>query len=114
MLQGKNIALKVIDNVSNTNKLVKKLQSSLKAFIFVSTVPVLHTIRTALGSFFFTTMPNKPARNVIEQLHLLKKRGMTVENKDQAIHFLSNISYYRLKGYWWDMQTIIYLRIAGS
>lgn len=50
-------------------------------------------------------MSNKPARSVVEQLQLLKDRGMTVENKDQAIHFLNNISYYRLKGYWWDMQT---------
>jgi abortive infection bacteriophage resistance protein len=50
-------------------------------------------------------MSNKPARVVIEQLQLLKDRGMTVENENQAIHFLSNISYYRLKGYWWDMQT---------
>lgn len=49
-------------------------------------------------------MSKKPARSIIEQLQLLKDRGMTIENEDQAIHFLSNISYYRLKGYWWDMQ----------
>lgn len=50
-------------------------------------------------------MANKPARSVEEQLQLLKDRGMTIHNEDQAIHFLKNISYYRLKGYWWDMQT---------
>jgi abortive infection bacteriophage resistance protein len=50
-------------------------------------------------------MSNKPARSVIAQLQLLKDRGMTVENENQAIHFLNNISYYRLKGYWWDMQS---------
>lgn len=30
---------------------------------------------------------------------------MQFRNETQAPHFLENISYYRLKGYWWDMQT---------
>lgn len=30
---------------------------------------------------------------------------MQFRDENQAIHFLSNISYYRLKGYWWDMQS---------
>lgn len=30
---------------------------------------------------------------------------MQFKDEHQAIHFLSNISYYRLKGYWWDMQS---------
>ncbi len=29
---------------------------------------------------------------------------MVFKNENTAAHFLSNISYYRLKGYWWDMQ----------
>jgi len=29
---------------------------------------------------------------------------MLFRDEKQASHFLGNISYYRLKGYWWDMQ----------
>ena len=74
-------------------------------FIFASTVPVMHTVRSALGSFFFRPMSNKLPRGLDEQLQLLIERGMTVNDKDSARHFLQNISYYRLKGYWWDMQS---------
>lgn len=49
-------------------------------------------------------MPNKPALNVHKQLDLLKSRGMIFRNENESLHFLKNISYYRLKGYWWDMQ----------
>ena len=49
-------------------------------------------------------MPNKPPRNITDQLQLLKERGMLFQNETEAIHYLQNISYYRLKGYWWDMQ----------
>jgi abortive infection bacteriophage resistance protein len=49
-------------------------------------------------------MPNKPARKINEQISLLKQRGMLFHNELQAFQFLKNISYYRLKGYWWDMQ----------
>lgn len=72
---------------------------------FVVTVPELHTIRTALGSFFFIlmTLP-KPAFSIVEQIELLKNRGMLFNSETAAHHYLKNISYYRLKGYWWDMQ----------
>jgi len=49
-------------------------------------------------------MPNKPARNIADQIQLLKDRGMLFRDETLAQHFLENISYYRLKGYWWDMQ----------
>jgi abortive infection bacteriophage resistance protein len=62
----------------------------------------LHTIRTAIGSFFF--MANKPAYTVADQIALLKQRGMLFNNEADGPHFLLNISYYPLKGYWWDMQ----------
>ncbi len=65
---------------------------------------MLHTIRTALGSFFYIVMANKPARNINDQIQLLKSRGMKFHNEEEALHYLKNISYYRLKGYWWDMQ----------
>jgi abortive infection bacteriophage resistance protein len=52
-------------------------------------------------------MPNKPAYTIAAQIELLKSRGMLFKNEADAHHFLSNISYYRLKGYWWDMQNDI-------
>ena len=50
-------------------------------------------------------MSNKPAYAIADQLILLKQRGMLFKNEANAPHFLQNISYYRLKGYWWDMQS---------
>lgn len=47
---------------------------------------------------------NKPSLNIADQIALLKSRGMLFRNETDAVHFLKNISYYRLKGYWWDMQ----------
>ncbi len=49
-------------------------------------------------------MINKPAYNVIDQTNLLKSRGMLFRDEVRAASILKNISYYRLKGYWWDMQ----------
>ena len=49
-------------------------------------------------------MVNKRARTIEEQIQLLKDRGMIFRDEKQAFHDLQNISYYRLKGYWWDMQ----------
>lgn len=51
-------------------------------------------------------MANKPAFTIADQIALLKQRGMLFRNEANAPHFLENISYYRLKGYWWrDMQS---------
>jgi len=58
-----------------------------------------------MGHFFYMYMASKPARTIAEQLQLLKDRGMLIRNEKATLHFLSNISYYRLKGYWWDMQS---------
>ena len=49
-------------------------------------------------------MVNKPAYTIDQQIALLKSRGMLFRNESQAAQYLSNISYYRIKGYWWDMQ----------
>ena len=35
----------------------------------------------------------------------MKHRGLIINNEDLAFHVLTNISYYRLAGYWWPMQT---------
>ena len=50
-------------------------------------------------------MANKLPKTVEEQTNLLLERGMLFKNIDNAPHFLKNISYYRLKGYWWEMQS---------
>jgi abortive infection bacteriophage resistance protein len=50
-------------------------------------------------------MPNKDPKTISEQIQLLKYRGMLFHQEEMAPHFLQNISYYRLKGYWWEMQS---------
>lgn len=49
-------------------------------------------------------MANKVPRSIVDQITLLKQRGMCFKEEQSAQEFLKNISYYRLKGYWWDMQ----------
>lgn len=46
----------------------------------------------------------KHPKTIQEQIELLKSRNMAFKEEANAHHFLSNISYYRLKGYWWEMQ----------
>jgi abortive infection bacteriophage resistance protein len=50
-------------------------------------------------------MANKTPYSIAHQISLLKQRGMLFRDESSAHHFLANISYYRLKGYWWDMQS---------
>ncbi|SFH35349.1 Abi family protein [Pedobacter insulae] len=49
-------------------------------------------------------MYNKTAFTIDEQIVQLKNRGLLILKSDNAEHFLSHISYYRLAGYWWPMQ----------
>ena len=53
---------------------------------------------------FYNGMANKKSRSIEEQIELLKQRGMIVGDEAFAARHLAHISYYRLKGYWWDMQ----------
>lgn len=46
----------------------------------------------------------KPSKSIQEQITLLQSRDMLFRNINAAPHFLNNISYYRLKGYWWEFQ----------
>lgn len=46
----------------------------------------------------------KPAITIQDQIQLLQARNMSFRDVANAPHFLANISYYRLKGYWWEMQ----------
>jgi len=50
-------------------------------------------------------MANKDSRTIAEQIALLKSRGMLIKDEQKATFYLNHISYYHLKGYWWDMQT---------
>jgi abortive infection bacteriophage resistance protein len=47
---------------------------------------------------------NKPAFAISDQIALLKSRGMLFRDEIKAHNLLKKISYYRLKGYWWDVQ----------
>lgn len=46
----------------------------------------------------------KEPKTIQEQINLLQSRGMLFKDIAAAEHFLINISYYRLEGYWWEMQ----------
>jgi abortive infection bacteriophage resistance protein len=39
-----------------------------------------------------------------EQIRKLKSRGLIITDEHFAGHYLKNVSYYRLAGYWWPMQ----------
>ncbi len=48
---------------------------------------------------------DKRALNIAEQLDLLQSRGLIISNPVKASQYLYNISYYRLAGYWWPLQS---------
>ncbi|EQC93922.1 hypothetical protein LLT3_06225 [Lactococcus cremoris subsp. cremoris TIFN3] len=41
----------------------------------------------------------KPAKTYEEQLEILIKRGLYIDNNKRAVHTLSNVNYYNLTGY---------------
>jgi abortive infection bacteriophage resistance protein len=47
---------------------------------------------------------SKPALNAQQHLDLLIERGLKVSNQPKALHFISNIGYYRLSGYMYPLQ----------
>jgi abortive infection bacteriophage resistance protein len=47
---------------------------------------------------------NKVSRTIAEQITLLKTRGMLMKDEQKMAFYLNHINYFRLKGYWWDMQ----------
>ena len=47
---------------------------------------------------------NKQETTIEDQIEQLKARGLQISDDSMARHYLSNISYYRLAGYWWPMQ----------
>jgi abortive infection bacteriophage resistance protein len=48
---------------------------------------------------------NKRPFRIDEQIQQLKDRGLLVPDESLAGHYLSHVSYYRLAGYWWPMQS---------
>jgi len=50
-------------------------------------------------------MFQKDPFTVAAQIDQLLDRGLIIDDKAQAMHLLSHISYYRLAGYWWPMQS---------
>ena len=49
-------------------------------------------------------MFQKPATTIDWQIEKLIERGLQIENKNLAEHYLSNVSYYRLGEYWYVLQ----------
>ena len=50
-------------------------------------------------------MYSKEPHTIDQQIARLRERGFHIEPEDRAEEILSNISYYRLAGYWWPMQS---------
>lgn len=50
-------------------------------------------------------MFEKIAFTIEEQIDQLQKRGLIINDEDNAPHYLSHISYYRLGEYWHSMQS---------
>ncbi len=46
----------------------------------------------------------KPPISIHEQIQLLKARGLVIKDEKRAAHYLSNISYYRLRAYTYPFQ----------
>ena len=52
------------------------------------------------------TQPLKPWLSFKDQLQLLQKRGLVVEDRAAALDYLERLGYYRLSGYWHSLRTI--------
>ena len=49
---------------------------------------------------------DKPWKSFIDQLALLKQRGLLVNNEPAALDYLERIGYYRLSGYWYSFRKL--------
>lgn len=47
---------------------------------------------------------NKPALTFKQQLNKLRERGLEIESENEALHALSQVSYYRLSAYWYPFR----------
>ncbi|MEJ7746720.1 MAG: Abi family protein [Luteimonas sp.] len=48
--------------------------------------------------------PDKQALTFDEQIARLRERGMVIADADRARHYLSQLNYYRLRGYWMHLE----------
>lgn len=48
---------------------------------------------------------DKETLTIEEHIQQLRDRGLTIVDEELAKHYLAHISYYRLAGYWWPMQS---------
>ena len=48
---------------------------------------------------------DKKTLTIDEHIQQLLDRGLSITDKTLARHYLSQVSYYRLAGYWWPMQS---------
>jgi abortive infection bacteriophage resistance protein len=55
---------------------------------------------------------SKPFLPFADQLSLLENRGLTVEDRDAALHHLQTVGYYTLGGYLYPMREIV--TVAGE
>lgn len=46
----------------------------------------------------------KPPLSLEDQIHKLKNRGLLIHDEEKAIHYLTNISFYRLRAYTYPFQ----------
>lgn len=46
---------------------------------------------------------NKPALSYTDQLDLLKRRGLHINDEPSFLELLEKKSYYRLSGYWYPL-----------
>jgi abortive infection bacteriophage resistance protein len=48
---------------------------------------------------------DKKTFTIEEHIQQLKDRGLNIVDTELAKHYLAHVSYYRLAGYWWPMQS---------
>ncbi len=48
---------------------------------------------------------SKQPTTIPQQIAQLRLRGLIINNQAIAEHYLSNVGYYRLAGYWWPLQS---------
>jgi abortive infection bacteriophage resistance protein len=48
---------------------------------------------------------DKKPLTIDEHIEQLRNRGLTIADEELAKHYLAHVSYYRLAGYWWPMQS---------
>ncbi len=46
----------------------------------------------------------KTWKSLEEQVEILEERGMIINDRDEALHYLRRVGYYRLSGYWYSFR----------